>query len=1275
MVFSRLTGRKSIKVVENRPTAIVQSAPVQRALSKPFLDIIDTADFAATQKALPFNQYVLDFINGTGAGAGNPYSEQQVLNAYLTSVYLFAALRRVRNLVSRVRIRAQQQQGNTYVSLPDASPLNRMFQREGGKLLARTWLNYAVYGSVVIFKTRTRKAELARRAGQPIYDWKDGAVAGLHVLDSTQWELDEDTYTGEIKGVNVNQFTQRLGDINYLERPEFCFFTDWNPENPNDGRSIVTVAIHDAVANASISRWMSEYFTRGAMPFLVVSMDEDPSLITDSDLRKYKRQFEEHWQGMDASLRASFFDRKLNVEQVGINAADVAAPDLNTTALEGISAAVGIDRELIVTPEGGSQERHEMLMMRAILDVIIPFANEVVEVLQQDLGLPPDIQLYADYDDFPELKADRDEKSGTEISIYESGLQTHGEARVKLKEEPLEPLQSFVKVGGEEMHLNQVNRLAQVPPSVVREYAGFLWDGNLAKRSEILLMLGRQLPQGERDGYRSELENGDDWITGLWEQDLLTRGQVLEMMSIQPPRRFIDGYRSEVEQATNRDFISQMWNDNLLTRNMVLRLLDLPPVPAHFDGYRMDIEADAEAESRYIDTVMQMWNDNLITRQQAAAMIGVAPYPDALHHGYRDDISSYSNQIQGLWNDNLITRRQALQKLGYNPETSIGHGYQTDIEQLATASTDRLSTQANLARELYSDGLFTRREARSLLGQPTESGDIDGYVGEVEKKTEAEFATDDGGSWRSLQDERRSYRSQTPFEGQLPPPPVAGLPPYPQQIKLPKSDEWSGYYGSLDELALETGVNLFDQRRQSSLPYDHLRPIGNIQPPVVNVRPTVTPPPAQEEPAEAIAPLAPVQLVEEPVKVVTRDPIDVDAIIEFLNKEILPPPVQRIGGGTLLEPRLPVSEIETTDTSSPAAYASVWFGYDGRFVRIQRQLQQAGVDAAWLPDGRFHITLAYMQVNETQLNAVITQYPRSLQPFEIEVTGLDTFVMPDQTVVILRVQSEHLERLRQPIIAALAAQGVKPEHYTQSAHWNPHITLGYLPPDTPLPAVNVKPFTIVATTVTFQRDGYETIQTFRFGVDHDEPDGTQQVWGRGDYEAQLTFIRQRRQLLRHQLQRWSRGGDPVQLPQRLRDAVEEMITTGLYPDVWDIADWATHQGFFDGNTYRHLTPAMLLVEANAQRTPRAGQADVAEELTTWRQVALKNLRKGQRFDTQFVPAHVADSVRAALEAVQEGDIEAIRTIFGQAVTQIRGAGVTDELYQQWETDAKQRGWL
>lgn len=468
-IYPERFGDQKADKSSRKATAFDAMLAESRSNRQTITQLIDPGEMFAG-KSLSFNKYVMDFIYDTGAyGHSNPYTDQQLLMSYMTSVYMFAALRRVSNLISRIKIVAQIKQGNKYVRAPETAMINRIFERDGPAIYSRMYLNYAIYGGAVAFKTKTMKAVLEENRGTPIYDYRDGAVAGLHVLDKPFWELDEDTYNGEINGLYVQRGTKYTESRNYLDRREFCYFTDWNPENPNRGRSVATVAIHEAVTNAAIARWSAEYFTRGAMPFVLVAMEEDPAMIADTDLLKYKRQFEDQWQGVNSSLRSVFIDRKVDVQQVGIAAGEVAAAELNESALEGIAAAVGLDRELVVTPAGGSQERHAVLVKRAWEDTIIPTATAMMSAFANDLGLADDMRLVLDLDHIQELDADREQKAGTEIQILNDTVQTFNETRSRLDMPTIPDFDGLMKTEDGYATIEQIAKASKLPLRRVQE--------------------------------------------------------------------------------------------------------------------------------------------------------------------------------------------------------------------------------------------------------------------------------------------------------------------------------------------------------------------------------------------------------------------------------------------------------------------------------------------------------------------------------------------------------------------------------------------------------------------------------------------------------------------------------------------------------------------------------------------------------------------------------------------------------------------------------------
>ena len=774
---ARQTATKEV-AVDSRSTQQVSRFPNEVGRSSNpggrfgSVHLIDPAASIKANSMDVFSNNALQFINAASNNTSSPYTETQLLNAYMTSVYLYAALRRVANLISRVKIVGEVKYGDKWVRLPETHRLNQLFEENRREVLPRMWLNHAVYGNSLVYKVKTRRAILEEEAGRPIYDFKDGSVAGLYVIDRPMYDLDEDITYGAIRGFYVNQYhagDTLLGNRNYLKRKEGVYVTDWNPMNPNRGKSMVAVCIHEAVANASIAQWISEYFTRGAMPFILVSLaEDDPASMTDTDMRKYKRQFEEYWQGIGSSLRSVFFDRKVDVQQVGIAANDVAAPDLNTTALEGIASTIGLDRALIVSPDGGSQETHALLIKRAWDDTIIPLAEKYVSAFNKDLGLPENMRLVIDVSGIEELEADRQEKSDTEISIYQGQLQSYNEARTRLKMAPIPQLDGWYSDGNSGLSpLPKILATGDIPAEQVQKFAMDLWDQNLARRSEVLQVLGREMPEHALDGYKFEIEGRIDQINTMWDGDLLTRSQVLRFLNYPMPADFDDGYHSEIERGKDYgNWITDLWDKNLLTRSQALSMLEvgLDVPPNEPDGYTDEI-------GNQRTNILDMWDKNLLTRTQALVQLGVEQPSLEIVDGYIDEIQNYLDEkkqankdllqnVSDWWGNNLLTRSQTLQMLNVAIPEHMQDGYVDEINNALEAQANK---QKDLT-DLWKNEVVTRSYIIEQLGLELPENAYDGYSKQAEIVDEAQanqdaakYGADDSGGgggfsqYRSLQ--------------------------------------------------------------------------------------------------------------------------------------------------------------------------------------------------------------------------------------------------------------------------------------------------------------------------------------------------------------------------------------------------------------------------------------------------------------------------------------------------------------------------------------------
>ena len=148
----------------------------------PLREIIDPGEIFAG-KSLAFNKYAMDFINGSGMyGNPNPYTDNQLLTAYMSSVYLFAALRRVSNLISRIKIVAEIKQGNKYVRAPETALINRIFEKDGTFVFRGCTSTTQFMDQQLFIKTKTVKAVLEYANDNPIYDYADNAVGGLYCI-------------------------------------------------------------------------------------------------------------------------------------------------------------------------------------------------------------------------------------------------------------------------------------------------------------------------------------------------------------------------------------------------------------------------------------------------------------------------------------------------------------------------------------------------------------------------------------------------------------------------------------------------------------------------------------------------------------------------------------------------------------------------------------------------------------------------------------------------------------------------------------------------------------------------------------------------------------------------------------------------------------------------------------------------------------------------------------------------------------------------------------
>lgn len=464
-------------------------------------------------KSISLNREMVDFINDGGSYGTERYSEIQLENAYRTSYYLYAALKKVARMVSTVPVVAEGRiRQSSWIRLPETHPLNLLISNSTRRLWFESYLFWAMFGSVATYKERTPHAVAMAARNTPIYSFPKGAVAGLHVIPNANWQLDETGYGGEVKGISLTTIDpEDYGGETYLPRDRFIFMNDFDPRDPNRGVSVVSMAINSAVTNAAIQRFAAHYFMSGAMPMLLVQPEtDDPDMTDDADVARVKNRFEEIWRGIFSrfSLRSMFVNKRYKVDQVGIKAEDVNAPELNTETLKAICSVVGIAPDLIIPPDGGSDNaRHKSLIKQALTDTVIPFMHDLLSSYNDDLGLSDaGLRLVVAEDQMPGLEADRADAAGTETSLWSQSVQTLKETRTRVNlPEEVDENEIFM-VGGKPITYARLLRDAKAVSAEDKQYIVQAWQENTIFLSEFRVALGLpKLLPGMRDGFKYQV--------------------------------------------------------------------------------------------------------------------------------------------------------------------------------------------------------------------------------------------------------------------------------------------------------------------------------------------------------------------------------------------------------------------------------------------------------------------------------------------------------------------------------------------------------------------------------------------------------------------------------------------------------------------------------------------------------------------------------------------------------------------------------------------------
>lgn len=483
---------------------------IKAMLEQPQNGIVVRTDLQDAMKSLPYSEFVQDFIAGTDASDPR-YAEGQLENAYTVSVYLFSAMRKVANLASSLNLVAEIKKGNDWERLPADHHLNRIFSDFGSNGIYHAMMFYMLHGEVVMYKRKTRKAlEQAINNGELLWRYLDSAIAGIHVIPNYNWELERGN-DEIVTGLLLNQIDTSVQEgysRTRWDRKEFVLFQDFSPSRADYPVGMATLAINDAITDSAISRWMAHYFTSGAMPALLVMPETEETDQDETELRKQKSLFERMWGGLFSrfSLRAVFTNRRYRVEQVGIDADKVTAPDLKAQTLKSIASVFQLAPDLIVPPEGGSQARHEVLVSQAYTNSILPILDQMCSQISQDFGFTGrNIRITVDRESIEALQAERGEKANSEIAIFQAGAQTLGELQRRLDLPVDERLENFMYTNDGLKSIESVIMLDKAVPDRLATVYSSAWDANVVTRNEYRAILGLNTPAKLPNGFKADL--------------------------------------------------------------------------------------------------------------------------------------------------------------------------------------------------------------------------------------------------------------------------------------------------------------------------------------------------------------------------------------------------------------------------------------------------------------------------------------------------------------------------------------------------------------------------------------------------------------------------------------------------------------------------------------------------------------------------------------------------------------------------------------------------
>lgn len=166
-----------------------------------------------------------------------------------------------------------------------------------------------------------------------------------------------------------------------------------------------------------------------------------------------------------------------------------------------------------------------------------------------------------------------------------------------------------------------------------------------------------------------------------------------------------------------------------------------------------------------------------------------------------------------------------------------------------------------------------------------------------------------------------------------------------------------------------------------------------------------------------------------------------------------PPIAHALGAGSEPPKVIPVraQKTEAPDVTE-ACYAVLSLANNASIKALQDDLRADYPYVEWSDPKTFHITLVYAS-QATDLQTIQDIVPKSVSPLTFDIGPVATFPSHDgkQPVILNVTAPGPLVALQNQLYSAFHALGLTLSEYSEPAAWQPHVTLGYMPADKPLP--------------------------------------------------------------------------------------------------------------------------------------------------------------------------------------------------------------------------------